>query len=103
MSEYAVINSGSKQYKVSQGDTIRVENIFKEKGDEVLFKPSMLKNGDNIIVDEQSLGDANVKGIVVRNGRAKKIIVFKMKRRKDERKKRGHRQGFTEVRITDIP
>lgn len=103
MNEYAIINSGSKQYKVSVGDTIRIESIDKNKGDEVFFKLSMLKNSDDILLDEQSLKDMNVKGVVVGNGRAKKIIVFKMKRRKDERKKRGHRQNFTEVKITDIP
>ena len=103
MNDYAIINSGSKQYKVSAGDLIRIENVGKNKGDEIFFKPSMLKNNDNILFGEQALKDVNVKGIVVRNGRAKKIIVFKMKRRKDERKKRGHRQNFTEVKITDIP
>ncbi len=103
MNEYAIINSGSKQYKVSVGDIIRVESIDKNKGDEISFKPSMLKSNDDILFGEQALKDVNVRGVVVRNGRAKKIIVFKMKRRKDERKKRGHRQNFTEIKITDIP
>lgn len=103
MNEYAIINSGSKQYKVSVGDVIRVESIDKNKGDKISFKPSMLKSNDDILLGEQVLKDVDVKGVVVRNGRAKKIIVFKMKRRKDERKKRGHRQNFTEVKITDIP
>jgi large subunit ribosomal protein L21 len=55
-----------------------------------------------LLTDKQALKDKSVTGTVVRNGRAKKIVVFKMKRRKDERKKRGHRQNFTEVRITGI-
>ncbi|MCL4542602.1 MAG: 50S ribosomal protein L21 [Deltaproteobacteria bacterium] len=103
MNKYAIINSGSKQYKVSVGDIIRIESVDKNKGDEISFNPSMLKNNDDIILGEQALKNANVKGVVVGSGRAKKIIVFKMKRRKDERKKRGHRQNFTDIKITDIP
>ncbi len=103
MNSYAVIISGSKQYTVAAGDVIRIESAGKEKGDEMTFRLLMLKNGDELLIGEEVLKDKNVKGVVVRNGRAKKIIVFKMKRRKDERKKRGHRQNFTEIKITDIP
>ncbi|MHB8231305.1 MAG: 50S ribosomal protein L21 [bacterium] len=102
MDNYAVITSGSKQYMVAPGDTIRIESAGFDKGDEIIFKPVMVKNNDDLLIGEQLLKDINVKGTVVRNGRAKKIIVFKMKRRKDERKKRGHRQNFTEVKITAI-
>jgi large subunit ribosomal protein L21 len=100
--EYAVINTGSKQYVVSQGDVLRIETLVKEKGEEVTFTPIAIKNGDLLVTDKEVLKDKSVKGTVVRNGRAKKIVVFKMKRRKDERKKRGHRQNFTEVKITGI-
>ncbi|MDA8158776.1 MAG: 50S ribosomal protein L21 [Deltaproteobacteria bacterium] len=99
---YAVINTGSKQYVVSQGDILRIETVGKEKGEEITFTPVAVKNGDVLLTDKQALKDKSVTGTVVRNGRAKKIVVFKMKRRKDERKKRGHRQNFTEVRITGI-
>ncbi|MDA8402218.1 MAG: 50S ribosomal protein L21 [Deltaproteobacteria bacterium] len=102
MNNYAVITSGSKQYVVAQGDTIRIETLFKEKGEEVTFAPIALKNEGVLLTDKEVLKNKSVTGTVVRNGRAKKIIVFKMKRRKDERKKRGHRQNFTEVRITGI-
>lgn len=102
MDNYAIISAGSKQYTVSTGDTIRIETIDKEKGEEITFKPLMLKNSDGLMIKKQALQNMSVTGLVVRNGRAKKIIVFKMKRRKDERKKRGHRQNFTEVRITAI-
>lgn len=102
MNNYAVITSGSKQYMVSPGDTIRIESVGFDKGDEIIFKPVMIKSNDDVMVNEQLLKDINVKGTVVRNGRAKKIIVFKMKRRKDERKKIGHRQNFTEIKITAI-
>ena len=100
--EYAVINTGSKQYVVSQGDILRIETVGKEKGEEITFTPIAVKNGDLLVTDKEVLKDKSVKGMVVRNGRAKKIVVFKMKRRKDERKKRGHRQNFTEVKITGI-
>ncbi|MHB1546784.1 MAG: 50S ribosomal protein L21 [bacterium] len=102
MNNYAIIASGSKQYVVAAGDIVRVETLGKEKGEEITFKPIALKNEGGLLTDKQVLKDKNVTGTVVRNGRAKKIIVFKMKRRKDERKKRGHRQNFTEVRITAI-
>jgi large subunit ribosomal protein L21 len=102
MENYAVIISGSKQYVVAAGDTIRIEIIGKDKGDEIAFTPIMLKNNGELLTDKNVLKDKSVTGTVVRNGKAKKIIVFKMKRRKDERKKRGHRQNFTEVKITGI-
>ncbi len=102
MKGYAVIGTGSKQYKVSEGDILRVESLDKNKGDEVEFKPIAVKKENEFVGDKNSLKDANVKGVVIRNGRAKKIIVFKKKRRKDERKKIGHRQNFTEIKITSI-
>ena len=76
---YAVIVTGGKQYKVSEGDTLFVEKIEAEEGSAVTF-------------------EANI----VKNGKAKKIYVFKMKRKKNERKKKGHRQPFTKVEITKI-
>ncbi|MCL4532800.1 MAG: 50S ribosomal protein L21, partial [Deltaproteobacteria bacterium] len=81
--EYAVINTGSKQYVVSQGDILRIETVGKEKGEEITFTPIAIKNGDLLVTDKEVLKDKSVKGTVVRNGRAKKIVVFKMKRRKD--------------------
>ncbi len=99
---YAVISTGSKQYVVAQGDILRIETVGKKKGEEITFTPVAVKNGDVLLTDKQALKDKSVTGTVVGNGRAKKIVVFKMKRRKDERKKRGHRQNFTEVRITGI-
>lgn len=102
MKDYAIINTGSKQYMVCEGDVLRVESLDKNKGDEVSFKPVVVKNQNGLITDGDALKDLAVNAVVVRNGRAKKIIVFKMKRRKDERKKIGHRQNFTEVRITKI-
>lgn len=102
MENYAIITTGSKQYKVAAGDTIRIETVGKEKGDEISFSPVLLKTGDELLIGEQALSGKAVTGKVVRHGRAKKIVVFKMKRRKDERKKIGHRQNFTEVKITAV-
>ncbi len=102
MENYAIITSGSKQYVVASGDVVRIETLGKEKGEEVTFTPIAVKDNNGLLTDKEALKDKTVTGAVVRNGRAKKIVVFKMKRRKDERKKRGHRQNFTEVRITGI-
>ncbi|MHB1663908.1 MAG: 50S ribosomal protein L21 [bacterium] len=103
MNDYAIINSGSKQYKVSIGDTIKTEKINIEKGGEVTFSASMTKKGDEVIIGNPIIENINVKGIVVKEeGKAKKVIAFKMKRRKGERKKIGHRQRFSEIKITEI-
>ena len=88
---YAVIVTGGKQYKVSEGDTLFVEKIEAEEGSAVTFDQVLM-------VGEGATVEANI----VKNGKAKKIYVFKMKRKKNERKKKGHRQPFTKVEITKI-
>jgi large subunit ribosomal protein L21 len=103
MNDYAIINSGSKQYKVSVGDIIRTERLNTEKGSEITFKASMVKKGDNVLLGNPILDDINIKGVMLNEGKAKKVIAFKMKRRKGERKKIGHRQIFSEVKIIEIP
>ena len=100
---YAVIKTGGKQYKVEEGDRIQIEKLDAERGETVTFDTVLLVGGDN----EYTLGTpkiegATVNGKVVRQLRGKKIIVFKMKRRKGYRKKQGHRQNLTEVFITKI-
>ncbi|MHB1646085.1 MAG: 50S ribosomal protein L21 [Candidatus Acididesulfobacter diazotrophicus] len=103
MNDYAIINSGSKQYKVSIGDTIKTEKLSIEKGGEVIFSASMTKKDDEVIIGNPIIENINVKGIVIKEeGKAKKVIAFKMKRRKGERKKIGHRQRFSEIKITEI-
>ncbi|MCL4546453.1 MAG: 50S ribosomal protein L21 [Deltaproteobacteria bacterium] len=103
MNDYAIINSGSKQYKVSIGDTIKTEKINIEKGGGVTFSASMTKKGNEVIIGNPIIENINVKGIVIKEeGKAKKVIAFKMKRRKGERKKIGHRQRFSEIKITEI-
>ncbi len=101
---YAVISTGGKQYKVQEGDRIRVEKIKQDKGDEVIFEDVLLVGEEG---KEYSLGTpvvetAKVRARVLRQLRGRKIIVFKMKRRKGYRKKMGHRQYLTELIITGI-
>ena len=91
---YAVIVTGGKQYKVSEGDTLFVEKIEAEEGSAVTF--------EDVKVGAPTVAGATVEANIVKNGRAKKIYVFKMKRKKNERKKKGHRQPFTKVEITKI-
>jgi large subunit ribosomal protein L21 len=100
---YAVIKTGGKQYKVEEGDRVQIEKLEAASGDTVTFD-NVLFIGDD---EEYKLGTPNLDGVtvdgkVVRQLRGKKIIVFKMKRRKGYRKKQGHRQNLTEVFITKI-
>ena len=100
---YAVVNSGGKQYKVQQGQVLRIEKIPGDVGNPVTFEQVlMFSDGENISIGQPALKDIAVEGHIVEQGKAKKIIVFKYKRRKRYRRKRGHRQEFTAVRIDDI-
>ncbi len=100
---YAVIVTGGKQYKVSEGDTLFVEKMDVEEGSSVTFDHVlMVGEGDDVKVGAPTVEGASVEANVVKNGKAKKIYVFKMKRKKNERKKKGHRQPFTKVEITKI-
>ncbi len=100
---YAVISTGGKQYKVSEGETLRVEKIPGEIGAAVSFdRVLMFFDGKSVKVGQPTLGDVAVTGHIVEQGKAKKIIVFKMKRRKRYRKKQGHRQQYTALKIDTI-
>ena len=100
---FAVIKTGGKQYKVSAGDLIRVEKLEAEVGKTVEFKDvALLSSGDELITDPKTLEKTTVTGEVTRHGRAKKIVVGKYKKRKGYRRKQGHRQDFTELRISEI-
>ncbi|MDY6837266.1 MAG: 50S ribosomal protein L21 [Thermodesulfobacteriota bacterium] len=100
---YAVISTGGKQYRVSEGQTIRVEKLPGEVGTPVSFDQVLLfSDGDAVKVGQPTLAGMSVTGQIVQQGRAKKIIVFKRKRRKGYRKKQGHRQYFTALRIDGI-
>ncbi|MBV8939378.1 MAG: 50S ribosomal protein L21 [Alphaproteobacteria bacterium] len=96
---FAVIRSGGKQYKVAQGDVLRVEKLEGAAGDSVtLSDVLMIGGGDNA----PSLGAGSVTAEVVRQLRDEKVIIFKKKRRHNYRRKKGHRQYLTEVKITGI-
>lgn len=100
---YAVVNTGGKQYKVKAGDILRVEKLPGEVGSPVTFdRVMMVADGEEINVGQPLLDKISVKGTIVEQGKAKKIIVFKYKRRKRFRRKQGHRQAFTAVKIDSI-
>ena len=100
---YAVIATGGKQYKVKEGDILRVEKIPGEIGADVSFdKILMFSDGDNVKIGQPVLDDVAVNGHIVSQGKSKKIIVFKYKRRKRYRRKQGHRQQYTAVKIDNI-
>ncbi|MEW6611169.1 MAG: 50S ribosomal protein L21 [Pseudomonadota bacterium] len=100
---YAVIETGGKQYKVAVGDSLRVEKLDGEEGSEVtLSRVLMVGNGENVQVGKPLLDGAKVTAVVAAQGRGEKIRIFKMRRRKHYRKSQGHRQYFTELKITGI-
>ena len=100
---YAIIVTGGKQYKVSEGDTLFIEKLEVEEGAQVTFdQVLMAADGENVKVGAPTVEGATVEAKVVKNGKAKKIYVFKMKRKKNERSKKGHRQPYTKVTIESI-
>ncbi len=100
---YAIVNSGGKQYKIQQGDVFRVEKIPGEIGSPVSFdKVLMFSDGENVNIGRPVLDNVAVKGHIVEQGKGKKIVVFKYKRRKRYRRKLGHRQQYTEIKIDSI-
>lgn len=99
---YAIIRSGGKQYKVEPGMVVKVEKLDAEVGSEVSFEAMLASDGKDVQVGEPILGDFAVKGTVLAHDKAKKVIVFKYKPKKDYRKKQGHRQPYTKVAITQV-
>ncbi len=100
---YAVIRTGGKQYRVSQGDTLRVEKLPGDVGQEIeLDDVLMLADGEKIALDAGELKDRTVKARIVSHGRGPKIRVYKFKRRKGYEKTIGHRQDYTELTISSI-
>lgn len=101
--DYAVVETGGKQYRVSEGDLIEVEKLPGSVGETVELRPVlMIRQEEEVAANPGQLARASVHAEIVRHGRNKKVIVFKFKRRKNVRRKRGHRQDFTAVRITKI-
>lgn len=100
---YAVFRTGGKQFRAEPGGRIRVPSLQVEAGESVTFDEVLLtSDGDQVSIGEPLVDGASVEAEVVRHGKTDKIIVFKRKRRKNYRRKQGHRQKFTEIRIDDI-
>ncbi|MCX4304131.1 MAG: 50S ribosomal protein L21 [Clostridia bacterium] len=100
---YAIIEACGRQYKVEEGMTVYFEKLNEEEGKKVTFdKVVLISNNGKVEVGSPVIAGAKVEGKVVSNGRGKKILVFKYKAKKNERKTRGHRQDYTKVEITSI-
>ncbi len=99
---YAIIATGGKQYKVSEGDIITIEKLGVEAGQEVTFDQVLAVSGDELKVGNPTVEGASVTASVVKEGRGKKVIVYKYKRKTGYHKKNGHRQAFTQVKIEKI-
>ena len=101
--DYAVIRSGGKQYRVSPGDTVRLEKLEGEPGSACVFGEVLLASaGGTVRVGRPLIDGARVVAEIVRHDKAKKILVFKKKRRKNYRRRQGHRQQLTVVKVTGI-
>ena len=100
---FAVIETGGKQYRVAEGETIHIEKLDGAVGDSVQFDQVLLVgSGDDVTVGKPTVGGASVSGEIVEHGKDKRLIVFKFKRRKDYRRRNGHRQHYTAVKINTV-
>ena len=99
---HAIIETGGKQYVVASGDVVRVEKLEGEVGSEIALPLRAVFKDEGQLVAGADLADATVTGTIVGNGRGKKILVFKFKRKKQYKRTIGHRQSFTEVKVGDI-
>jgi large subunit ribosomal protein L21 len=101
---YAVIESGGKQYKVSEGSVLKVEKLNAEAGDHLTIDRVLMIGDENggIKVGDELVGNARVEVEVMEQGRDKKVVVFKYKKRKNYRRKQGHRQPFTKIKVIKI-
>jgi large subunit ribosomal protein L21 len=100
---YAVIRSGGKQYRVSQGASLRVEKLPGEVGSSITLDEVLMIGGDGEVkIGTPRVDGAQITGTIVAQGRGQKIRVFKMKRRKGYRRAQGHRQDYTEIRVDEI-
>ena len=100
---YAVIKTGGKQYRVSEGETLKVEKLEVEPGKKVTFdEVLMIANGDKVQVGSPHVTNASVDAKVISQGKGKKVHILKFKRRKHSMKQQGHRQLYTEIQIDKI-
>ena len=100
---YAVFKTGGKQYRIAAGDTLRIERLAADVGTEVMLDQVLLVgDGDALKVGTPLLRGASVKAKVMSHGLGDKVMIFKLRRRKNSKRHQGHRQGYTEIRITGI-
>jgi large subunit ribosomal protein L21 len=100
---YAIIESGGKQFTVTEGSRLRIEKVAKEVGDEIAIQEVLVVNNDETtLLGAPYVAGASVSGKVIAQGKARKVTIFKYKRRKDSKKKKGHRQPYTEVLVEKI-
>lgn len=99
---FAIIKTGGKQYKVSEGDVIFVEKLAAEEGETVTFDEVCAVSGDTFVAGKPTVAGAAVTAKVLKNGKNKKIYILKYKSKKNEKKKIGHRQPYTKVEIQKI-
>ncbi len=100
---YAIIETGGKQYRVQEGDTLFVEKLSVEAGSTVDFDQVLAVSKDNsLTVGSPIVAGASVKATVIEEGKAKKVVIYKYKAKKDYRRKQGHRQPYTKVKIESI-
>jgi len=99
---FAVIRTGGKQYRVAAEDVIKVDKVKADPGEIVEFHEVLVVGGDNVMLGAPTIAGASVAAEVLEQGRGPKIIAFKKRRRKNSRRKRGHRQEFTLIRVTEI-
>lgn len=99
---YAIIRTGGKQYTVKPGDEIYVEKLDAEEGSEIEFSEVLAVSGDDGLAVGDKVKESKVTAAVLKQGKAKKITIFKYKSKKDYRRKQGHRQPYTKVKIDSI-
>jgi len=101
---YAIIKTGGKQYRVNEGGILKIEKIAGEKGDKVTFSEVLLVSGDDgdVKVGNPVVANATVTAEILEQGKEKKVVVFKYKKRKNYRRKQGHRQPFTKIKVDQI-
>jgi large subunit ribosomal protein L21 len=102
MDMYAIIATGGKQYKVAEGDVLKVEKLGAEEGAQVTFDQVLAVNNDGIVLGTPTVAGASVSATVLENGKGKKVIVYRYKRKSGYHKKNGHRQAYTQVKIDKI-
>ncbi len=100
---YAIVKSGGKEYRVAKGDLIRVEKLEGKAGDPVMLKEVLMVSDEGQVhFGAPHLVNANVTGKIVQEARGKKVLTYKMKRRKNYRRTKGHRQAYTYLRVEEI-